>query len=70
MMGSVDDYLKCAQECESWARSAQSEYERRDFLEIAKSFRQAAAQLNSNVQRLPDPPSPETALGRSLGGSF
>jgi hypothetical protein len=60
-MGSVDDYLKSAQECEAWARSAQTEYERRDFLDIARAFREAAAQLTWKAQRSPTSSPPETA---------
>jgi hypothetical protein len=64
-MGRVEEYLKSAQECESWARSAQTEYERRDFLDIAKAFRQAAAQLTWNAQRAPIawPPAPRSVQG-------
>jgi hypothetical protein len=61
VMGSVDDYLKSAQECEAWARSAQTEYERRDFLDIARAFREAAAQLTWKAQRSPTSSPPETA---------
>jgi hypothetical protein len=50
-MGRVEQYLKSAQECEGWARSAQAEYERKDFLDIAKAFRQAAAQLTASTRR-------------------
>jgi hypothetical protein len=62
-MGRVEEYLRSAQECESWARSAQTEYERRDFLDIARAFRQAAAQLTWNARRAPNPPetAPKTA---------
>ena len=52
-MGNVDDYLRSAQECEGWASSARTEFERQDFLDIARAFRQAAAQLTWNMQRSP-----------------
>ena len=48
-MASADEFRAMAVSFEEWARTAASRLERKDFLEMAKTMRQAAAELDASA---------------------
>jgi hypothetical protein len=49
-MANADEFRAMALSFESWARSSATEAERKDFLEMAKTMRQAAAELDASAR--------------------
>jgi hypothetical protein len=49
-MTSADEFRAMAVSFETWARTTKSTFERRDYLEMAKSVRQAAAELDASAR--------------------
>jgi hypothetical protein len=48
-MARADEYRAMAVLFEKWAQTAASKEERRDFLEMAKTMRRAAAELDAST---------------------
>jgi hypothetical protein len=48
-MPTADEYLKYADECMAWARQADTEAKRKPFLDMARSWRQAAAKMKGGI---------------------
>ena len=48
-MASAEEFRAIAGTFEKWARTALTKAERRDFLEMAKTMRQAAAELDASA---------------------
>jgi hypothetical protein len=51
-MASADEFRAMAVSFDVWARTAATKAERRDFLEMAKTLRQAAAELDASAGTL------------------
>jgi hypothetical protein len=66
-MASADEFRAMAVSFEAWAQTAATKAERRDFLEMAKTMRQAAADLDASAatvrqqRRTRAPKSPRSA---------
>ena len=59
-MASADELRAMAVSFEEWARTTKSSFERRDYLEMARTVRQAAAELDASaatVRKIPHPKS-------------
>jgi hypothetical protein len=48
-MANADEFRAMAVSFEEWARITKSAFERRDYLEMAKTMRQAAAELDASA---------------------
>jgi hypothetical protein len=48
-MATEDEYRQFAEECMQWARAAESDAERKAFLDMARSWTQAASALTNGV---------------------
>jgi hypothetical protein len=48
-MAKADEFRAMAVSFEEWARITKSGFERRDYLEMAKTMRQAAAELDASA---------------------
>ena len=48
-MSRADEFRAMAVKFESWARSSKSRFEQNDFLLMAKTMRQAAAELDASA---------------------
>lgn len=51
---SAHEYRRYADECLSWAKTTQSDKDRRDFLRMAEAWLQAAALLELSPPPIPD----------------
>jgi hypothetical protein len=45
-MATADEYQQFAEECIRWARAAETDADRKSFLDMARAWTQAAARLN------------------------
>jgi hypothetical protein len=48
-MSTSDEYLQYAEECMAWARKAETDAERKTFLDMARAWTTAAAKANAGV---------------------
>jgi hypothetical protein len=50
-MSSAEEYREFAEECLGWARTARSDWERRNFPQMAEAWLEAAARSEKNARR-------------------